>query len=155
MEAAATVPVASATAWFALVHRARIAKGEDVLIQWRRGAVGLAAIQIAKAFGSRVIASASSPERRAIAKAAGADFAYDVPGRSASRRRSPEPWRGVDVVLNSLAGPAMIASFKLLKAFGRFVELGKVDYLSNSIGPAPVCAEHLVFSASISTNARA
>ncbi|MFM8749945.1 SDR family NAD(P)-dependent oxidoreductase, partial [Rhabdaerophilum sp.] len=131
MEAAATVPVAFATAWFALVNRARIGKNEDVLIHGGAGAVGLAAIQIAKAFGSRVIASASSPERRAIAKAAGADFAYE-----SRQERFAEAIRqnhgGVDVVLNSLAGPAMIASFKLLKAFGRFVELGKVDYLSNT-----------------------
>ncbi|MCA3611600.1 MAG: SDR family NAD(P)-dependent oxidoreductase [Methylobacterium sp.] len=131
MEAAATVPVAFATAWFALVIRARIAKGEDVLIHGGAGGVGLAAIQIAKAFGSKVIASASSAERRAIAKAAGADFAYD-----SRQERFAEAIRqnhgGVDVVLNSLAGPAMIASFKLLKAFGRFVELGKVDYLSNT-----------------------
>lgn len=131
MEAAATVPVAFATAWFALVNRARIGQGEDVLIHGGAGGVGLAAIQIAKAFGSRVIASASSPERRAIAKAAGADFAYD-----SRHERFAEAIRqshgGVDVVLNSLAGPAMIASFKLLRAFGRFVELGKVDYLSNT-----------------------
>ncbi len=124
---------------------ARIAKGEDVLIHGGAGGVGLAAIQIAKSFGSNVIASASSPERRAIAKAAGADFAYD-----SRQERFAEAIRqshgGVDVVLNSLAGQAMIASFKLLKAFGRFVELGKVDYLSNThLGLRPFRAEYLVF----------
>ncbi len=131
MEAAATVPVAFATAWFALVNRACIAKGEDVLIHGGAGGVGLAAIQIAKCFGSQVIASASSPERRAIAKAAGADFAYDSrhEGFAEAIRQAHG---GVDVVLNSLAGAAMTTSFKLLRAFGRFVELGKVDYLSNT-----------------------
>lgn len=131
LEAAATIPVAFATAWFALVKRAQIGKSDDVLIHGGAGGVGLAAIQFAKLAGSRVIATASSEERRAIAMAAGADLTYD-----SRRERFAEAIQaelgGVDVVLNSLAGPAMEASFKLVKPFGRFVELGKRDYLDNT-----------------------
>ncbi|OYU48980.1 MAG: hypothetical protein CFE31_06240 [Rhizobiales bacterium PAR1] len=131
LEAAATIPVAFATAWFALVKRAQIGEGDDVLIHGGAGGVGLAAIQFAKLAGSRVVSTASSEERRAIARAAGADLTYD-----SRQERFAEAIRndlgGVDVVLNSLAGPAMEASFKLVKPFGRFVELGKRDYLDNT-----------------------
>jgi phthiocerol/phenolphthiocerol synthesis type-I polyketide synthase C len=131
LEAAATIPVAFATAWFSLLKRAAIGKGDDVLIHGGAGGVGLAAIQIARRAGARVIATASSPARRAIARAAGADLTYD-----SRHNRFVEAIRqelgGVDVVLNSLAGEAMEASFHLVKPFGRFVELGKRDYLDNT-----------------------
>lgn len=131
LQAAATIPVAFATAWFALFKRARIEKGETVLIHGGAGGVGLAAIQLAKAAGATVLATASTPARRAIAAAAGADYTFE-----SRHERFVDPIReqfgGVDVVLNSLAGAAMTASFKLLKPFGRFAELGKRDYLDNT-----------------------
>lgn len=131
LEAAATIPVAFATAWFALLRRAALQKGESVLIHGGAGGVGLAAIQLAKRAGAKVLASASSPARRAIARGAGAELTYD-----SRQNRFAEAIRtdlgGVDVVLNSLAGEAMEASFHLVKPFGRFVELGKRDYLDNT-----------------------
>lgn len=131
LEAAATIPVAFATAWFALLKRAALTKGESVLIHGGAGGVGLAAIQLAKRAGAEVIATASSPARRALAAAAGAARTYE-----SRQNRFAEAVRrdmgGVDVVLNSLAGAAMEASFKLVKPFGRFVELGKRDYLDNT-----------------------
>ncbi|MCA0406512.1 MAG: SDR family NAD(P)-dependent oxidoreductase [Proteobacteria bacterium] len=131
LEAAATIPVAFATAWFALLKRAALSRGESVLIHGGAGGVGLAAIQIAKRAGAQVIATASSPARRALAQATGATKTYD-----SRQNRFAEAIRtelgGVDVVLNSLAGAAMEASFKLVKPFGRFVELGKRDYLDNT-----------------------
>lgn len=131
LEAAATIPVAFATAWFALLKRAALAKGESVLIHGGAGGVGLAAIQLANRAGAHVIATASSPARRALAVAAGAERTYDSrQNRFAEAIRAESG--GVDVVLNSLAGAAMEASFKLVKPFGRFVELGKRDYLDNT-----------------------
>jgi len=131
LEAAASIPVAFATAWYALIDRARLKPGEDVLIHGGAGGVGLAAIQIAKRAGARVIATASNETRRRIAKSAGADLLFD-----SRHERFADPIQhavgGVDVVLNSLAGAAMQASFKLVKPFGRFIELGKRDYLDNS-----------------------
>ncbi|KRE15780.1 hypothetical protein ASE63_16220 [Bosea sp. Root381] len=131
LEAAATIPVAFATAWYALVERGHVRAGDDVLVHGAAGGVGLAAIQIAKSRGARVLGTASNPARRAIARAAGADAAFD----SRQERFADEigeRFDGVDVVLNSLAGPAMLASFKLLKPFGRFLELGKRDFLDNT-----------------------
>lgn len=131
LEAAATIPVAFSTAWYALVERGHVRAGETVLIHGAAGGVGLAAIQIAKLHGAQVLGTASSEARRAIAAAAGADAVFD-----SRRERFADDIRqqigSVDVVLNSLAGPAMLASFRLLKPFGRFLELGKRDFLDNT-----------------------
>lgn len=137
LEAAATIPVAFGTAWFSLIQRARIEAGDDVLIHGGAGGVGLAAIQFARQAGARVIATASSEERRAIARAMGAERTYDSRHERFAEMIKGEIG-GVDVVLNSLAGPGMLASFQLVRPFGRFVELGKRDYLENThIGLRP------------------
>lgn len=131
LEAAATIPVAFSTAWYALVERGHVRAGEKVLVHGAAGGVGLAAIQIAKLHGAEVLGTASNDARRAIAMAAGADAVFD----SRRERFADEIRRqicNVDVVLNSLAGPAMLASFRLLKPFGRFLELGKRDFLDNT-----------------------
>ena len=130
-DAAATIPVAFATAWHSLMERAHLREGDDVLIHGAAGGVGLAAIQVAKRAGARVIGTASNEARRAIATAQGADLVFDSRGG-----RFVEAVRvatgGVDVVLNSLDGEAMLASFHLLRPFGRFIELGKKDFFDNT-----------------------
>lgn len=137
LDAAASIPVAFTTAWFALVERARLTAGDTVLIHGGAGGVGLAAIQIAKLVGATVIATAGSPDKREIARLAGADAVFD----SRSERFVDDiraAFGGVDVVLNSLAGALMQASLDLVRPFGRFIELGKRDYLDNThIGLRP------------------
>ncbi len=76
-EAAATVPVAFITAAYALETLARIRPGERVLIHGGAGGVGLAALQIARAAGALVAATAGSAEKRAFLRAAGADLVLD------------------------------------------------------------------------------
>ena len=103
-EAAATIPVAFATAWYSLMERAHLAEGDDVLIHGAAGGVGLAAIQISKRAGARVIGTASTEARRAIAAAQGADLVFESRGvRFVDGVRAAVG--GVDVVLNSLDGP--------------------------------------------------
>jgi len=134
-EAAATVPVAFLTAVHALEECARIAAGETVLVHGGAGAVGLAALQVALAAGARVAMTAGTPAKRAFLRAAGAELVLDSrdPGfADALRGAWPE---GVDVVLNSLAGEAMERSLGLVKPFGRFVELGKRDFVENRRAP--------------------
>jgi acyl transferase domain-containing protein/NADPH:quinone reductase-like Zn-dependent oxidoreductase/acyl carrier protein/short-subunit dehydrogenase len=137
-EAAATIPVAFFTAYYALVTQARLARREWVLIHGGAGAVGMAAVQIARAKGARVIVSAGSPAKRDLMRMLGAGHVVD--SRSTTfvddvRRITGD---GVDVVLNSLAGEAMERSIACLRPFGRFVELGKRDYVSNThIGLRP------------------
>ncbi|WP_176559823.1 type I polyketide synthase [Teichococcus rhizosphaerae] len=129
--AAATVPVAFLTAIYALEHCARLGEGETVLIHGGAGAVGLAALQVARAAGARIAATAGTAAKRALLRAAGAELVLDSrdPG-FADQLRAAWP-EGVDVVLNSLAGEAMERSLALVKPFGRFVELGKRDFFEN------------------------
>jgi phthiocerol/phenolphthiocerol synthesis type-I polyketide synthase C len=130
--AAATIPVAFLTAAYALETLARIRPGERVLIHGGAGGVGLAALQVARAAGAEVAASAGTPEKRAFLLAAGAALVLDSrdPGfADALRAQWPD---GVDVVLNSLAGEAMARSLGLLKPFGRFLELGKRDFFEDA-----------------------
>jgi acyl transferase domain-containing protein/acyl carrier protein len=134
-EAAATIPVAFLTALHALEGLADLQPGESVLIHGGAGAVGLAALQLAQAIGARVAMTAGSAAKRAFLRAAGADLVLDSrdPGfADALRAEWPE---GVDVVLNSLAGEAMERSLGLLKPFGRFLELGKRDFVENRRAP--------------------
>ncbi|SFK88739.1 type I polyketide synthase [Falsiroseomonas stagni] len=137
IEAAAALPVAATTAWHALVDRAGLRAGETVLIHGGAGAVGLAALGIARARGARVIAAAGTPEKRALLLRLGADAVVD--SRAADfEDRVRAVTDGVDVVLNSVAGEAMRATLRLVRPFGRFVELGKRDFLENTrIGLRP------------------
>jgi len=131
LEAAATIPVAFLTAWYALVHQARIQAGEWVLIHGAAGGVGIAAMQIARLFGARIAATVSTPDKRALAELYGAERIYNS-RYTAFQDEIRQDLGGVDVVLNSLAGEAMLASVKCLKPFGRFIELGKRDYVLNT-----------------------
>ncbi len=139
LEAAATIPVTFLTAYYALLDLARLEEGETVLIHGGAGGVGLAALQIALWRGARVIATAGSPDKRALLSMLGAEHVLD----SRSLAFHDDVMRitgreGVDVVLNSLFGEAMERSIAVLKPFGRFVELGKRDYYANSrIGLRP------------------
>lgn len=127
---AATVPVAFSTAWYALEEVARIRPGERVLIHGAVGAVGMAAIQIARRRGAVIYATAGTASRRALAEALGAEKTFD--SRSLAFVEAILAEGGVDVVLNSLAGDAMREGLRVLRPFGRFLELGKRDYLDDS-----------------------
>jgi acyl transferase domain-containing protein/NADPH:quinone reductase-like Zn-dependent oxidoreductase/acyl carrier protein len=138
-ESAATVPVAFLTAYYSLISCADLKRAEWVLIHGGAGGVGLAALQIAKWRGARAIVTAGSHEKRALTRALGAEHAFDSrSGSFVDDVMRATGGRGVSVVLNSLAGEAMERSLGLLQPFGRFVELGKRDYLANTpIGLRP------------------
>ncbi len=131
-ETAATIPVAFLTAYHALMLCARLKPGETVLIHGGAGGVGLAAIQIAHWRGARVIATAGSPEKRALLSSLGAEHVFDSRSGAFAEDVRRVTGEGVAVVLNSLSGEAMERSIGILKPFGRFVELGKRDYVANT-----------------------
>jgi NADPH:quinone reductase-like Zn-dependent oxidoreductase/acyl carrier protein len=138
LEAAVTIPVAFLTAYYALVTCARLSRGEWVLIHGGAGGVGLAALQIARWRGARVIATASSVEKRDLVAALGAEHVFDARAHGFIDGVRRAAGGGVAVVLNSLSGEAMELSVGLLAPFGRFVELGKRDFLANThIGLRP------------------
>ena len=138
-DVAAGVPVAFLTAYYGLVTCGALQRGEWVLIHGGTGGVGLAALQIALWRGARAIVTAGSPEKRDLARSLGAEYAFDSrSGAFVDDVMRATGGRGVSVVLNSLAGEAMERSLGVLEPFGRFIELGKRDYLANtSIGLRP------------------
>lgn len=129
---ASSIPVVFSTAWYALVGIARVQCGESVLIHAGAGGTGQAAVQIAKHLGAEVYTTVGSdtkkellmelygiPEDRIFNSRNNASFAQGVMRMTKNR--------GVDVVLNSLSGDGLVASWECIAAFGRFVELGKRD----------------------------
>ncbi|HEY5894949.1 MAG TPA: SDR family NAD(P)-dependent oxidoreductase [Chthoniobacterales bacterium] len=132
-EEAATIPVVFMTAWHALKNVARVRKGEHVLIHAGAGGVGMAAIQIAHHLGAEVIASAGSPAKRALLATLGVKHVIDSRrGDFAEIVMELTARRGVDVVLNALAGEAIPMGLSCLAEFGRFIEIGKRDIYQNS-----------------------
>ena len=129
---ATTIPVAFLTAYYSLVTLARLRRGEWVLIHGGAGGVGMAAIQIAASRGAQVIATAGSRAKRDLLKAFGVAHVLDSRSNSFVDEVREITGSGVDVVLNSLAGEAMERSLACLRPFGRFVELGKRDYVANT-----------------------
>src|SRR6185369_9929819 len=129
----ATIPVVFMTSWHALKNVARLRKGERVLIHTGAGGVGMAAIQIAHHLGAEVIASAGSPVKRALLSALGVKHVIDSRrGDFAEAVMELTERRGVDVVLNALAGEAIPMGLSCLAEFGRFIEIGKRDIYQNS-----------------------
>ncbi|KCG07958.1 sulfolipid-1 biosynthesis phthioceranic/hydroxyphthioceranic acid synthase, partial [Mycobacterium tuberculosis] len=126
--AAAAVPTASATAWYALHDLARICSDDKVLIHSGTGGVGQAAIAIARAAGCEIFATAGSAQRRQLLHDMGVEHVYDSRSTEfAEQIRGDTDGYGVDVVLNSLPGAAQRAGIELLAFGGRFVEIGKRD----------------------------
>ncbi len=132
-EEAATLPVVFMTAWHALHKVARLRRGERILVHAGAGGVGMAAIQIAQHLGAEVIASAGSPSKRALLKTLGVQHVIDSRcGDFAETVLELTGRKGVDVVLNALAGEAIPMGLSCLAEFGRFIEIGKRDIYQNT-----------------------
>ncbi len=138
-EAAATIPSAFFTVHYALNHLARLQEGEKILIHGAAGGVGIAAIQFAKWSGAEIFATAGSDEKRDFLRLLGVDHVLDSRSLAfADEILAITEGRGIDVVLNSLAGEAIDRNLRILKPFGRFLELGKRDFQENTkIGLRP------------------
>jgi NADPH2:quinone reductase len=122
---AAAFPVAYGTAHFALQHRGRLAAGETLLVLGAAGGVGLAAVELGKRMGARVIAAAGSPEKLAIAREHGADCAVDYRTESLRDRvMELTGGRGVDVVFDPVGGAAFEQSMRVIGWEGRILIVG-------------------------------
>lgn len=150
LEEATSLVVVGATAYQAFVKSANLQRGESVLIHSASGATGQMAVQIAQHFGCEVFVTVGSPEKRQLLKELyhiSDDHMFYSRNRSftAGIRRMTNG-RGVDVVLNSLSGEALIASWELIAPHGRFVEIGKADISGNSKLPMSSFANNVSFS---------
>lgn len=147
-EEAATIPLAFLTAYYCLRKVAHLQPGERVLIHAGAGGVGLAAIQIAQEIGAEIFATAGSEEKREYLRSLG--VRHVLSSRSldfADQIRDITDGEGVDVVLNSLPGEAIEKSLSTLRAYGRFVEIGKVDIYQNRMMGLLPFQDNLSYSA--------
>ena len=148
---AASFPVAFSTSHHALCRTARLSPGETVLIHSAAGGTGQAAIQIARFLKAEVYATVGSNEKKKLIMDLyhiPSDHIFSSRGLSFVKgiMRMTEG-RGVDVVLNSLAGEGLQGSWDCLAAFGRFVEIGKKDILARNKLPMLPFNENRTFAA--------
>ena len=125
------------TAALSLRKAARLEEGESILIEAAAGGVGSFAVQLAKLYGAgKVIAAASTPEKRAIAVQLGADASVDYtdPGWAEEVRALTEG-RGVDVLLEMTGGPTVNQALDAMAPFGRMVFIGQSSGKTAGIEP--------------------
>ena len=124
-EAAAAAPLVFLTAWRALISRARLRAGEDVLVIGAGAGTSMAAIQIAKHAGARVFTTSSSDEKLQKAKEIGADVLVNYKTQEWDREVFARTGkRGVDVVFESVGAATWLKSIRSLKRGGRMVVIG-------------------------------
>jgi len=130
------------TAWHLLRTCARLAKDETVVVHAAAGGVGSLAVQLAKRWGAgRVIATASSEDKRATALGLGADVALDSSAEDlAQRLQEANDGHGVDVVLEMAGGPVFDESMAALGRFGRLVTYG----MASRTPPKPIAPDQLM-----------
>jgi NADPH2:quinone reductase len=140
-EQALAVVLQGATAWHLLRTSAHLAAGESVVVIAGAGGVGSLAVQLAKRWGAgRVIATASSPEKRALAEELGADatvdpaLADDDPKTFTAALREANGGNKVDVVLEMTGGHVFDGSLSALAPFGRIVAYG----MAGRVAPTPI-----------------
>ena len=124
-ERAAGLTVIYATTLYALRERAALKSGEMLAVLGASGGTGLAAIELGKLMGARVIASASSDEKQKIARAHGADETVNYASkdlREALRRLGGE--HGIDVVYDPVGGPYAEPAVRSLAWLGRYLVVG-------------------------------
>jgi acyl transferase domain-containing protein/thioesterase domain-containing protein/acyl carrier protein len=138
-DAACTIPITFLTAYYGMVRLAQLQPGERVLIHAGAGGVGLAAIQIAQQIGAKVFATAGSESKREFLRSLGVEHIYSSRSTAFADEILADTNReGIDVVLNSLPGEAITKSLSALRAYGRFLEIGKTDiYQNRMIGLLP------------------
>ncbi len=124
-EDAAAITVTYQTAWFALHRRARLKAGETLLVHAGAGGVGSAAIQLGKAAGAKVIATAGGAKKVEALKALGVDEAIDYTTEDfVARVKAATGGRGADVVFDPVGGDVFDKSTKCIAFEGRIVVIG-------------------------------
>lgn len=125
------------TAALVLRKAARLVPGETVLVEAAAGGLGSLAVQLAKHYGAgKVIAAASTPEKRAVAERLGADLSvdYTAPGW-AEQVRAATDGKGVDVILETAGGDNVAEALKALAPFGRLIFIGQSSGKTSLIDP--------------------
>ncbi|KAF1852053.1 polyketide synthase PksD [Cucurbitaria berberidis CBS 394.84] len=139
------------TAWYSLVDVARLKKGEKILIHAASGATGQVAIQVAQMIGAEVFATVGYDHKKQLLiddygiPASNIFYSRDLSFVQGVMRMTDG--YGVDVVLNSLVGEGLRASWECVAPYGRFIEIGKADIHANTPLPMASFANNRSFSA--------
>lgn len=145
---AASIPTVFLTSYYALQHVARMKAGERVLIHTATGGVGQSAVQIAKWIGAEIFATAGSEEKRESLRAGGIEHVMDSRSTDfAGQVMEITDGKGVDVILNTLSGEAVIKGMEILAPFGRFLQVDKNDIFRNTPLPLAPFKNGLTFAA--------
>lgn len=145
--AAAALPTAFCTAYYALLTLGHLQEGESVLIHSGAGGVGQAAIQLAKIVGAHVFTTVGTQEKRDFLTESygiSPDHIFssrDISFSGALKRMTD----GVDVVLNSLSGQGLYESWSCIRPFGRFIELGKAEINASGSLPMSPFSQNVTF----------
>lgn len=121
---AAAYPAAYLTAYVSLMRRARLQAGETLLVHGASGGVGLAAVDMGKALGARVIATSASDEKLAIVRDCGADHVLNTRGGFRQAVKDLTDGRGADVILDPVGGDVFDESVRCIAFDGRLLVLG-------------------------------
>jgi NADPH:quinone reductase-like Zn-dependent oxidoreductase/ubiquinone/menaquinone biosynthesis C-methylase UbiE len=151
MELAAALPVTFCTAYYSVIHVARIQKGQSVLIHAASGGLGQALIEICQMYGAEVFCTVGTLEKKLllmdnygiseerIFTSRDASFASSLMKKTGGK--------GVDVIMNSVAGEMLRVTWDCIAPFGIFVELGARDYTINTRLEMQKFARNVTFSA--------
>lgn len=120
---AATLPETMFTVWSNVFDRGRLKAGERFLVHGGSSGIGVTAIQLAKAFGAEVFATAGSPEKLAVCRALGADHVIDYREQDFVAEVKAVAKEGVDLILDMVGGPYTPRNLKILAPEGRLVQI--------------------------------
>jgi putative PIG3 family NAD(P)H quinone oxidoreductase len=141
---AAAIPETFFTVWTNVFERGRLVAGETILIHGGSSGIGTTAIQLAHAFGARVITTAGSDEKCAACESLGADVAINYRAADfVAAVRDATGGRGVDVVLDMVGGDYVQRNIECLAMDGRLVQIGLLGGAKAQINTGPILQRRL------------
>jgi putative PIG3 family NAD(P)H quinone oxidoreductase len=123
LEQSAGLPENYFTVWYNVFERAHLARGETFLVHGGTSGIGLAAIQLAKAFGATVFTTAGSAEKVAFCRSIGADHAIDYKKQDFAEEVKRLAKGGIDVILDMVGGDYIERNLKCLAPEGRLAQI--------------------------------
>ena len=147
LEDGAAFPIASLTAYHMLHTIHRLTPEETVLVHSAAGGVGMAAVQIAKAAGARVIGTVSNPDKARAAREAGADEVVDYVAQDFGPAvRDLTGGQGVDLILDGVGQPTFETGLGCLGPFGHMILFGRAGGAPGPVDPMRLFANSLTLS---------
>ncbi|MGE5516736.1 MAG: NAD(P)H-quinone oxidoreductase [Bacteroidota bacterium] len=148
MVQAASLPETFFTVWHNVFERGALTAGESLLVHGGAGGIGTTAIQLAKALGAKVFATAGSPAKAQACRELGADRAIDYTAEDFVEVVKAETKKGVDVILDMVGGEYIPRNVKALAADGRLVSIAFLKGSVAEVNFMPVMLKRLTLTGS-------